>query len=160
MESTGRIGEPLDCFERTGTGERWSSTKSLQFQSDARATNLASAVRFVYQQNLTAAQSTAGDMLRVWHADASSRCLIILCSCAHRRCETGLLPIETLVQVRLRRPFLSWICGTNDNVTAARTSLTSPVRLRWVSSSECPPDFRARRTPNQGFRYECGQAAV
>ena len=30
-------GEPLDCFERTGTGERWSSTKSLQFQSDAGA---------------------------------------------------------------------------------------------------------------------------
>src|SRR5436853_1932770 len=64
MESTGRIGEPLDFFEHKGTGERWSSTKSLQFQSDARATNLASAVRFVYQQNLTAGQSTAGDVLR------------------------------------------------------------------------------------------------
>ena len=36
------------------------------FQPDARATNLASAVRFIYQQNLTAGQSTAGDMLRVF----------------------------------------------------------------------------------------------
>jgi hypothetical protein len=38
----------------------------LQCQSDARATNLASGVRFIYQQNLTAGQATDGDMLRVF----------------------------------------------------------------------------------------------
>src|SRR5213082_2642717 len=53
-----------------GTGERWSSTKCVRLQSDARATNLASAVRFVYQLNLPAGQSTAVDMLRRCHADA------------------------------------------------------------------------------------------
>src|SRR5438874_6614753 len=37
MESTGRIGEALRFFEHTPCGERWSSTKSLQFQSDAGA---------------------------------------------------------------------------------------------------------------------------
>jgi hypothetical protein len=33
-------------------------------QSGARAPDLASAVRFIYRQSLTAGQSTAGDMLR------------------------------------------------------------------------------------------------
>ena len=75
MESTGRIGEPLRVFEHRDTGERWSSTKSLQFQSDARATNPASVLGFVYSKNLpafntfnllTAGQFTAHDVLRAF----------------------------------------------------------------------------------------------
>src|SRR5690242_12712696 len=47
-------GEPLRVFEHRDSGERWSSTKSLQFQSDARATNPASVLRLVYSKNLPA----------------------------------------------------------------------------------------------------------
>ncbi len=32
--------------------------------------------------------------------------------------KTRLSPIEIVVQVRLPGPFVSWMCGTNDNVTA------------------------------------------
>src|SRR5438874_13784783 len=72
MESTGRIGEPLRGFEHRDTGERWSSTKSLQFQSDARATTphlfFALFTAKIYQllTLLTAGQFTAHDVLRAF----------------------------------------------------------------------------------------------
>src|SRR5438270_762325 len=46
----------------------------MQFQPDARSTKLHLPVRFVYDQNLPAGQSTAVDMLRRCHADACTIC--------------------------------------------------------------------------------------
>ena len=43
-------GEPLRVFEHPRAGDRWQSTKFPQFQSDARATNLGSAARFIYSK--------------------------------------------------------------------------------------------------------------
>ena len=73
MESAGLIGEPLRVFEHTGKRERWESSKYVQFQSDARVTNPASVLGFVYSKNLTAFN---GGQFHSWshaarsHADA------------------------------------------------------------------------------------------